>query len=129
MIKPVDDELYPMLCEWWKAHGWPEVPIGMLGQRGYIAFVEDKPIIAGFLLKDENSYFGMLEYVVANPEATQDEKSRGIAELIQSISKTAHDIEMRSMMTISDNPHLIQKYLDNGFKITSKSVTVLVKEV
>jgi hypothetical protein len=127
MIKQIDDDLYQTVCTWWVARGWPELPQGFLPKRGYVAFVGEKPIIAGFLYKDETSYFGMMEWIVAAPDASKEEKTIGFNELCEHISQVAKNAGVKLLMTAVNNPSLQQRYENNGFNPTDTGMTHLQK--
>ena len=40
---------YPMICEWWTAHGWPAVPRDMLPKLGCIVELDGVPKAAAWL--------------------------------------------------------------------------------
>ena len=64
---------YEAVSEWWQKHGWSPVPLGML-PCGVV--VENKA--AGFLYQDKDVPYGMVEWVVANPENTPRESFKAI---------------------------------------------------
>lgn len=64
------DEDYAMLCAWWKAHGWDDgLPRHALPPIGIVVTDDkDKPLSAGFLYNCDGTSFGLIEWVVSNPD-------------------------------------------------------------
>ena len=129
MIRQVDDDLYQTICSWWKEHGAPAIPRGLLPRRGYVVIEGGRPIIAGFLYKDETACFGMVEYISSDPESTKEERATGFAALMDHILKVARDEGVRFLTTTANHPGLIEKLKGSGFKMDCENVTQLFREV
>ena len=129
MVKKINDELYKILCEWWVARGWPILPHGLLPKIGFASFIGEKPVIAGFLYKDSTSWFGMMEWVVANPDTSQDERDAGFKELAEHICGEAKKVGIACLMTAVNNDRLIEKYKTCGFEEKDKGMTIMMRNL
>lgn len=129
MITPINDALYEIICGWWKAYGWPILPKELLPKRGYVAFIDEKPIIAGFILKDMDIPFGVFAYPTANPEASYEERTIGFSKLLAHVYEVSREIGLRHLMVAANNKSLCQRYLDNGFLKCDENVIHFYKEI
>lgn len=129
MIKQFDNELYQTICSWWQSHKWPILPQETLPKRGYVAFIGEKPIIAGFLLKYEDSHMGVFTFPVANPEANHDERTVAFKELIDHVSKVSEEIGIKALITPTNNKSFGNRLEINGFKKHDENVIHYMKEI
>lgn len=129
MIKSINDDLYKLICTWWEAHSWPALPQELLPKRGYVIYINEKPVIAGFVYKDETSGFGMLEWIVSNPESTKEERDEGFRELVAHVESVGREIGIKFLFTYANHVSLIQKYQSNGFMVVDQNNTHLIKEI
>ena len=129
VIRQIDDGLYQTVCSWWKDRGAPPIPRELLPKRGYIVVKGDKPIIAGFLYKDETARFGMVEYISSDPKSTKEERVAGFVELMDHILMVAKEDGIMFLITTANHPGLIEKLKNSGFKIDCVNVTQLFREV
>src|SRR3990167_6225154 len=125
MICQIDDNLYQTVCSWWKDRGAPAIPRDLLPKRGYVVVKGDRPIIAGFLYKDETARFGMVEYISSDPKSTKEERSSGFVELMDHILTVAKEDGIMFLITTANHPGLIEKLKNSGFKIDCVNVTQL----
>lgn len=126
MIRPITESDYFAICEWWKHHKWQVVPAQALPPNGYIALVGEKPIVAGFLYRTDSN-LGWLEWIVSNPDSTFDERTTAINELLETIFQRAKELKIQAIFTSSNNETLIKRLAEQGFQITDKNVTHLIK--
>lgn len=127
MIKQIDDNLYGVICGWWAARGWPVLPKESLPKTGYIAFIEEKPIAAGFILKFEEIPIGMLEWIVSDPDTSHKERSEAISELMDHMISESKNIGIRILGASISNMRLKEKYLQKGFLVSDEAVSLLVR--
>lgn len=117
MIKTIDKELYEIICGWWRARGWPAMPLDALSKRGYIVFIDDRPIVAGFLYKDETSCLGMFGWIISSPDSTHDERDKCLDELISHVEFVAKDIGITLLMTSIKHGSLVEKLKGHSFLV------------
>jgi hypothetical protein len=127
MIKKIDDELYQVVCSWWKDRGWPQIPRVMLPDRGYVSFVADVPVAAAFLYKDESAAFGMIEWAISDPFAQVDTRSNAIDEVIAYIVNEANKIGIKLLFTSLKNKSLLERYKKNYFNVSDTEMTNMVR--
>lgn len=129
MIHPLSAPLLNTVYEWWSEHQWPALPQEILPSRSYMAFIGEKPILAGFLYKDETCGFSMLEWIVANPDSTQEEREEAFQELIDHVTQVAKEIGAKVLLTSTKNESLCDRFLKQGFQKTDTGMTYLIKGV
>src|SRR3990167_5705734 len=129
MIRQIDDDLYQTICSWWKDRGAQAIPRDILPRRGYVVVEDGRPIIAGFLCKEETANFWMLEWIVSNPSSTKEEIMRCFPELTAHVREAAKASGARFVYTTTNRPRLIEKLTAAGFKIDCDNITQLFMEV
>lgn len=129
MIRQINDDLYQILCGWWEARGVPALTKDLLGTQGYAYFLDDKPIIAGFLYKAENSSFGMVEWIVSSPESTREQRNLGFKELMDRLLAEAKEAKIRLLMTTVKHHSLMKRMEGEGFFQDTQNVTQMFREV
>lgn len=125
---------YEMLQEWWKFWRFPSPPIITLPQEddnyfsGVIAYENNKDIACGFLYKT-NSSICWLEFIVANPNTTNEERSNGIKKVCNEISKIAKSLGFTAIYTSVKHENLINKLKNEGFIEGSNNTTEMIKKI
>lgn len=127
-VRIIDSEAdYPVLCEWWKAHGWPEVPAAILPKLGVVAVKEDVRVAAAFLYMDNSVGVSMLEWLVTNPWANGRDALQGIGAVIGFLTERALEMDYGVMLTSCRQPGLARIFEKHGFTKTDVSMTHLVR--
>lgn len=129
MIRPLDDSLYATICGWWKEYDFSAQPPGVLPKRGYVALVSEKPVIACFLYTDPETLLGVFTFFGANPESSDDERSKGFSELCEHVLEEARRIGIKCILTPTNNPSLSTRLTENGFKKADENVIHFYKEI
>lgn len=126
-VRMVDIETdYPVVSEWWKAHGWPSVPQAMLPKLGVMVERNGDPCLAGWLYMDNSCGVSMLEWVVSNPATPPRDVLRSIEHLTSAIKLCAVQNGYHSMLTSCKQESLARAYEKNGFCRTDDSMKHLV---
>jgi len=129
MIHPITDRHYQLICEWWQAHNFPIVSKEFVSTRGFIFCSDEKPIVAAWVMKEETCGFGMLEWLVFNPEATSEERETGFRELVSHCETVAKEIGVKGLLTTTNNQNLAKRFLNHGFHKSDEGVIFLIKGV
>lgn len=111
---------YETVCVWWRKHDWTPVPVSSLPRTGFI--VDD--LAAGFLyITDTNLTW--LEWVVANPEAEKEQRSKAVDAVIEALLDRAKELGFTRVFTSTNNPALEKRFHKHGFGSFDKNVTLL----
>ena len=127
MIHPLTNDLYQVLCGWWQSYGWPIAPKNILPKRGYVSFIGENPMCAGFLYKDEDADFGVMDYIVCNPDSAPEERATAIDEIEKHIRGVAKSIGIVLLMTMSSTEKLTEKLEKTGY--SKMTITALIKKI
>lgn len=119
---------YPTLCEWWKHWGHSIAPADELTDTGFMIYWEDKPLFCGFLILT-NAKFAYVDTVCANPETSWEDREDALSMLLDVCSKVAKDFGFRRLVAIPEKERLSEKVVNAGFKLHSKNVHLLTKEL
>lgn len=130
MIQPITLDLYEVLVSWWKSYGWPIPEKNILPQRGYVSFIGDRPIGAGFFYKDETADFGLMDFIVCNPDSTSEERAQAIAEVEGHIREAAKSLGVSAVLTISYTTKLTEKLEVAGYsRLKDPNMAVLLLKI
>jgi hypothetical protein len=117
---------YEELMRWWKAHGWEGVPKELLPPTGFIAY-DDKPRAAGWLYLDANVPFGMMEWIVTNPDNTPRQSFEAVKTVVEQITWLADEIKLLAVHTSVQHASLIKLYQKVGFEQADQNMINLVR--
>jgi|2_EtaG_2_1085320.scaffolds.fasta_scaffold00353_4 hypothetical protein len=127
MIKEIKDEECEIVKGWWAERGFPVIPRPALPDDGFIAFVEGKPMMAGFLYFATSGASCWLAWVVGNPDSSFEERDEGfkiLTEYVESLSKS----KGLMWLTISNNnDNLIKKCETLGYTVADKGSALVYK--
>ena len=120
---------YSMLAAWWKAHGWPALPVAILPRLGIVVEHCGVPICAGFLYMDNSVGVSMLEWTTTNPDAPLKAIPTAIRVLTDFMAERAQEMNYGLMLTTCRQPALARIYEKNGFERTDEAVIHLVRVI
>lgn len=126
--KQIDEELFKTVQEWFKSYNWP-MERWLVSDRGFVSYINDKPISAGWLYVCTGSQLGFMDWLVANPETSPEERAEGIKILLERIHEEAKEAGLKRFITITEQPTLMEKLESNGFYKTDENVTIFMKTV
>lgn len=131
-LRDYTPEDYPMLCEWWKGHGWEAVPELMLPKLGVIvdefdAYGFPKPIAASFLYMDNSCGVAMMEWTVSNPKAAGRTTLKAISTIIEFLSISAKEMNYAVILTTCKQQSLSRVFEKGKFIRTDSEMIHLIK--
>jgi len=121
---------YPIVENWWKAHGWSAVPKVMLPKLGVMAFYASDKIedaAAAWLYMDNSSPVCMLEWLVANPSLSATKTVRALKHVCQFLTSEAKHNGYAVMLTTCKQEGLVKFHERQGFHKTDAEMTHLLK--
>lgn len=121
---PFENKDYLMACSWWGAHEFGVVPQVCLPKTGLVVYHGDQPVCLGFLYSTDSA-ISWIEFMVTNPEAGLRSRVEGLDKLIKDLVQIAYEKGAKTIFTSSDNPSLIKKLGDHGFKVGDQNTTQL----
>jgi N-acetylglutamate synthase-like GNAT family acetyltransferase len=124
LIKNFEENDYNLLCSWWFEQGWSPVSLELLPKIGFI--VND--ICAGFLYIND-SKICHLEWIIADPRSSKEERSTALDTLIDMLVLTAKEYGCNTVFTATKHENLIKRFKKNGFIVTDTNVSHLIKRI
>jgi len=124
-LRMFEERDYPIVCEWWLAHGWPLPPIESLSEFGMIAYDEKYLLCVGWLYLT-TGYWGWLEWIVVNPDAPMKRRQTGLKSLIARLLEEAKVFKIKAVHCSLKSPGLIRMHQKAGFLIGDTGMTNLV---
>lgn len=111
MIKSITPETYEIVVDWWQRHNFHVIPYEMLPKRGYISYIDEMPIAAGFLYipEDDDGKIAFSCWYVRNPAATPADVDLGFTELGAHIQKVCKEKGIWGCFTFTGVPALIDR--------------------
>ena len=122
---------YEVICKWWKWWRWPVLPKESLpdnGKSGFIIERNNVPIVACFLLVT-NSKWGILEWVVSNPEYKQKDRKKAIEKLITEAEEVCRQMGMKHIFSVVKNQHLINTHKKLGWFVDEQPSHEIIKNL
>ncbi len=121
--------LYPLLKEWWEVHGFPIQNPQHLPPDGFMSFVDNEPVFAGFLFKDPCANWGYLAPITCNPEVHGEKRDIGFKALLDTTHAVAKSRGIVSVLITTNNKSLIDRCKKNNVIEADLDVTHLYLEV
>lgn len=128
MIKKFTKKDHALLKKWWDLYKWPAIPLHFLPD-GFIAYVDDKPVIAGFLYIPKKGSISWFEWIIGNPFVSKEKREAGFKILLKSILKLAKKNKKTHIMTGSNNKTFLKKLESSGFIKTDDGISHYLKGV
>lgn len=126
-VKIIEEEDYQTCCKWWAHHGWTPLPKSFLPKRGYIAFIDDVPVFAGWLFKDETAQWAMFEWMVTNPEVHGESRASGFKALCDKVFEVCAELEVKHLMTSTNNDGLEKRLNQVGFEVSDPNMRFMIR--
>lgn len=117
---------YEMMTSWYTKRDLPPIPKESIPVIGYIA--EEKA--AAFLCVTDSS-FCFIEFLIASPETTKEERKQYVHELNLKLFKDAKALGFNKIINYMENTSVINSLKEIGFeeKCQDKKIVCLVKEL
>ena len=130
-FRPLEEEDYEIICKWWRWWRWPELPRTALPNNGKGGFMVEKnniPIVSGFLYIS-NSKMAMLEWIVSNPDYREKDRQKAIELLINKVESFCKDLDVKHVITLGRNKHLIETHKRLGWHVDEKPSYEIIKNI
>ena len=126
-VRTYKKEDYLTLKKWWDTYkDWTAVPEDFLPELGLVVEYDNIPISAGFIYTT-NSKVAWFEWTIADPEASKDQRSDAVDELIKNVLTISRLKGIKYIMTSISHPSLIKRLESNGFAVTDTNMQNMVK--
>lgn len=122
IVRKYTNEDFYEIKEWYRSRG-SEVKENLLPQIGFIS----PGIAAGFLMQTDTKCC-ILEPFIANPNTDIEDRDTALVVILDQLCNCAEELGYNVIYGFSTSPTMIQRALDQGFRITEVSTTV-VKEL
>tara|TARA_R100001463_G_scaffold96675_1_gene151140 strand:- start:10107 stop:10517 length:411 start_codon:yes stop_codon:yes gene_type:complete len=130
-FRPLKEEDYKTICEWWRWWRWPVIPREMLPDKGKSGFIVEKnniPIVSAFLYLT-NSTGALLEWIVSNPEYREDDRKEAIELLITNAEDVCKNMGITYMFSIGRSKHLMKTHEKLGWQVDKKPSYEIIKNL
>jgi hypothetical protein len=131
-IRPVKYSDYEQLKGWWEFWKFPSPPIDALPKydeeltTGLMVSINDVNVCAGFLY-ETNSTICWLEFIVANPNVSKEDRGNCLDRLIEEFTIEAKKYGFNTIFSSIKNESLLNRYIKAGYKIGTKNTNELTK--
>lgn len=123
-VRLYENSDYSEVAGWWLDQNWPIIPQDHLPEFGFIV----PGIAAGFLYKTDSN-FALLEFVIANPNSSKEDRANALDLVIENLILLAQELGFKSIFSSVTHPKLIDRYVNHGFIITDKNMTNLIRSI
>ncbi len=104
-----------------------EIKMKTLPKIGYIAYLGDSPIAAGFLRRVEGG-FAQLDTFVSNPHFGSQVRHIGIEGVKSALLEEAKVLKLEGIIVLTDDGSIISRAVDTGFNVL-EAHRILVKRL
>lgn len=123
-LRPLDfGKDYPVVCEWWRAHGWRYIPKEKLSQSGFVVEKNGVPVVAGWVFVTDSAW-RWIDFVVANPSVIKGKKE-AIKLLVTHVRDGCKEAGLE-LFTSVENENLISLYEQTGAIRADRGMTNMV---
>lgn len=124
-IRPFNPQSdYETVKEWWAGQKWTAMPLDYLPKVGMMV----PEVCAGWLYQSD-SKIAWVEFIIANPNTTKEERSEGLNLLIKGLLDKAKDLGFGAVFTSAQHPGLIKRYTEFGFQVTDTGMSTLIRRL
>tara|TARA_R100000049_G_C1915412_1_gene61786 strand:+ start:352 stop:762 length:411 start_codon:yes stop_codon:yes gene_type:complete len=130
-FRPLKEEDYKIICEWWR--WWMGIVVDKdflpeNGVGGYIIEKNKEPIACGFTY-ETNSKVTWLAWVTSNPGYKQEDRGFIIKSLIENIEKVCKQNGYEYVFTACQNKHLIKMHEELGWSNNKNPSYEIIKKL
>ena len=123
MVKEfVFESHYKMLCSWWHAYGFPEIPEDMLPTYGLVV----PGVAAGFLIATDCN-LGLLEYYIGNPQAKKEHRDLALDQITRGLLKYGESIGISNFKCDTQIPAIKNRAERFGFVLVGEFSNYFLK--
>src|SRR5262245_1369230 len=127
-VRPIDEEIYQTISQWWQARQWPTIPRSSLPKSGFMGFIDGKPILAAYLYATDSD-IGLFEWVISAPDSKPEERDAAFQAVAESIFEKAKEKGLRALFSYTSQPNLSKRFLRVGFIKTDDNISNFLKMV
>ena len=131
VLRPLTEEDYEVICNWWTKWDWPILPKELLPQDGLGGCMVEKnkkPIVAGFVYLT-NSKGAWFDYIVSDPDYREDDRNEAVELLIHGAEQFCIDLGIKAILHIGRNKGLINKFNKLGWHVDKKPSYEIMKRI
>jgi hypothetical protein len=117
---------YPLVCELWAAQAWPAPGPAALPKTGKIAYLNGRIAAAAFLYRTDSTV-GILEWVVADPKLSSEDRSTAVNEVLLTLTDEAANQGCKVLFHMTSHKRLIERFQSHGWSVTDVGQSHLIK--
>lgn len=119
-------DIYKKVCEWWKYHNFPILPLDFLPFEAFTISKDEIELYTVFLYVTDSSLC-WLTFPVSNPTATFEEKHGAMEQLFKDVGEYAKSEGYKFMFTTSPLPRVQEALIASGFSLGDENVNHYMK--
>ena len=129
MIKEIGDEELVFVKEWGEGKNPFTILPKYLLPDGLIAYVDDKPVVAGFMYVTTDKAMGFIAFIICNPDSDAIARGKAFPELLEGFNAKAKELGVQFLFTTTNNASLTNRLRNDGFIECDTDVVHLLKPV
>lgn len=118
------DKDYDVISSWWKSYKFPVIPREALPKNGFII----DETCAGFIYSTDSS-ISWLEFVVANPSLSKEERKQGLQKLLLGLTGLAKELGYSIIFSSVNHSSLMERYKEVGFEQSDTNMTNFIRRL
>ena len=117
-----------VLFQWWKGHGFPQLPVDALPKRIFVVANKGVDLYA-IPVYTTDSNICWMGFTTSNPEATKEQKKGALKFLLETAEDIMSGLGFSLMVTTSDTPPLMECYSEGGYDLAEENVNFYIKKI
>lgn len=121
-------DFYDVLVEWWNVHSFPVLEYGAVPNRIFVV-QDDTDDLYAVPVYITDSTWCIIGFPTSNPEIGWDRKEGALDYLMGHLETCMKYEGIKTIMTTSSNPKLIEMFERNGIDSVEKNINFLAKSI
>jgi hypothetical protein len=127
-LEKVNETHLSMLNSWAESFSLPPMPSSFLPKNGFLVYVDNIPVMAGFLYLTDSS-IAFLENFISNPVSNKDQRRLAISKMLEASVLYAKEKSYTALYARSSLPSLLSTLEDSGFQEVTTNCSLMIRRI
>lgn len=127
MVKNMRQTEIAHALEWFKEWTGTDLPADVLSHQGIMYYGAKGPVACVFMYPTIKSKVCFIGWPIANPKASQEDRSLGLDTVIKEAEERAKLMGYSYMNTYASRSSVERRFTEHGYMVGDKNVTNMVK--
>jgi len=118
-----------LVKKWWQDKAGKPLSDAVRSDYGFMAYKDDKPIVAVFLYPTLGSRMAMIGFPVANPEIDIGDRRDAISFLVAEVEQFAKGLNYHYLVSYAGSKGAVEMFERENYGVFDKDVTQFIKRL